>query len=39
MPLVPDRWLDLDYATGENNEGFSYDVLTQGPVFGFGFRF
>jgi hypothetical protein len=33
------RWLDLDYATGENNEGFSYDVLTQGPVFGLGFRF
>jgi hypothetical protein len=33
------RWLDLDYATGENNEEFRYDVLTQGPVFGFGFRF
>jgi hypothetical protein len=33
------RWLDVDYATGENNEQFRYDVLTQGPVFGFGFRF
>ena len=33
------RWLDLDYATGENNDEFRYDVLTQGPVFGFGFRF
>jgi hypothetical protein len=33
------RWLDLDYATGEGNEEFRYDVLTQGPVVGFGFRF
>ena len=33
------RWLDLDYATGEGNEQFKYDVLTQGPVFGFGFQF
>jgi hypothetical protein len=33
------RWLNLNYATGENNEEFRYDVLTQGPVFGFGFRF
>ena len=33
------RWLDLDYATGEGNEKFAYDVLTQGPVIGFGFRF
>lgn len=33
------RWLDLDYATGEGNEQFRYDVLTQGPVLGFGFRF
>ena len=33
------RWLDLDYATGEGNEQFRYDVLTQGPVFGFGFQF
>ena len=33
------RWLDLDYTTGEGNERFTYDVLTQGPVVGFGFRF
>jgi len=33
------RWLDLDYATGEGNSEFRYDVLTQGPVVGFGFRF
>lgn len=33
------RWLDLDYATGEGNEQFRYDVLTHGPVLGFGFRF
>jgi hypothetical protein len=33
------RWLDLDYATGENDDEFRYDVLTQGPVLGFGFRF
>ena len=33
------RWLDLDYDTGERNEQFRYDVLTQGPVVGFGFRF
>jgi hypothetical protein len=33
------RWLDLDYATGEGNDEFRYDVLTQGPVVGFGFRF
>ena len=33
------RWLDLDYATGEGNSEFRYDVLTQGPVIGFGFRF
>ena len=33
------RWLDLDYTTGEGNERFQYDVLTQGPVIGFGFRF
>jgi hypothetical protein len=34
-----DRWLDIDYDTGERNEQFRYDVLTQGPVVGFGFRF
>ncbi|MGE5833560.1 MAG: hypothetical protein ACM4AI_03695 [Acidobacteriota bacterium] len=33
------RWLDLDYGTGEGNEQFRNDVLTQGPVVGFGFRF
>ena len=33
------RWLDVDYATGEGAELFRYDVLTQGPVVGFGFRF
>jgi len=29
----------LDYETGERNEECRYDVLTQGPVVGFGFRF
>jgi opacity protein-like surface antigen len=33
------RWLDLDYSTGEGNEQFKYDVLTQGPVAGVAFRF
>lgn len=33
------RWLDLDYAAGEGNEQFRYDVLTQGPVAGFAVRF
>jgi hypothetical protein len=33
------RWLDVDYATGEGNEEFRYDMLTQGPVVGFGFGF
>ena len=33
------RWLDLDYSKGEGSERFAYDVLTQGPVEGFGFRF
>jgi hypothetical protein len=33
------RWLDLDYATGEGVNQFRYDVLTQGPVIGVGFRF
>ena len=32
------RWLDLDYETGEGNERFAYDVLTQGPVGGLAFR-
>jgi hypothetical protein len=33
------RWLDIDYSTGENATLFKYDVLTQGPLMGFGFRF
>ena len=33
------RWLDVDYATGEGNEQFKYDALTQGPVLGFAFQF
>ena len=33
------RWLDLDYETGDGNERFAYDVLTQGPVGGLAFRF
>jgi hypothetical protein len=33
------RWLDLDYESGENLTFFKYDVLTQGPVIGFVFRF
>jgi hypothetical protein len=33
------RFLDIDYSTGEGNERFAYDVLTQGPLFGLAFRF
>lgn len=33
------RWLDIDYETGENTTLFRYDVLTQGPLVGFAFRF
>jgi hypothetical protein len=33
------RWLDLDYKKGQGNERFAYNVLTQGPVGGFAFRF
>jgi hypothetical protein len=33
------RWLDMDYEDGEGNERFAYDMLTQGPVVGFSFRF
>ncbi len=33
------RWLDLDYEAGDGNERFAYDVLTQGPIGGFAFRF
>ena len=33
------RWLDIDYATGDGNEKFAYDVLSQGPVMGLTMRF
>jgi hypothetical protein len=33
------RWLDMDYSSGENATLFTYNVLTQGPVLGFAFRF
>ncbi len=33
------RWLDLDYETGDGNDRFAWDVLTQGPVGGLAFRF
>jgi hypothetical protein len=33
------RWLDIDYTSGEGNQQFGWDMLTQGPVVGFGFRF
>jgi hypothetical protein len=33
------RWLDVDYKTGDGNDRFVYDVLTQGPVGGLAFRF
>ena len=33
------RWLDIDYAAGDGLDEFGYDMLTQGPVLGFGFRF
>jgi len=33
------RWLDIDYSTGEAATLFQYDVLTQGPIMGFAFRF
>ena len=33
------RWLDIDDSSGENTTLFKYDVLTQGPVMGFAFRF
>jgi hypothetical protein len=33
------RWLDIDHETGENTTLFKYDVLTQGPIVGFAFRF
>jgi hypothetical protein len=33
------RWLDIDYESGDGNERFAYDVLSQGPVGGLAFRF
>jgi hypothetical protein len=33
------RWLGIDYSTGDNLAAFKWDVLTQGPVFGVGFKF
>jgi len=33
------RWLDVNYKTGENLTLFKWDVLTQGPVLGFAFKF
>jgi hypothetical protein len=33
------RWLDIDYETGEGNERFVYDTMSQGPVVGFTLRF
>jgi len=31
--------MSLDYSTGDGNERFVYDVLTQGPVGELAFRF
>jgi hypothetical protein len=33
------RWLDMNYESGEGLTFFKYDVLTQGPVMGFVFKF
>ena len=33
------RWLDINYSTGDGTTLFKYDVLSQGPVMGFRFRF
>jgi len=33
------RWLDIDYAAGDGLDEFRYDMLTQGPALGLGFRF
>jgi hypothetical protein len=33
------RWLDIDYSSGDGATLFKYDVLTQGPVLGFAFKF
>ena len=33
------RWLDIDYSSGEDSTLFKWDVLSQGPVLGFVFKF
>ena len=33
------RWLDTNYESGEGITFFKYDVLTQGPIVGFAFKF
>jgi hypothetical protein len=33
------RWLDIDYTSGDGLTLLKYDVLTQGPVMGFAFKF
>ena len=33
------RWIDTDYESGEGDERFAYDMLIQGPLLGFTFRF
>jgi len=33
------RWLAIDYTSGEGPTLFTYDVVTQGPVLGFVFKF
>jgi len=33
------RWLDTDCGLGEDATSFGYDVLPQGPVLRFVFRF
>ena len=33
------RWLDIDYTSGDGATLFKYDMLTQGPVMGFAFKF
>jgi hypothetical protein len=33
------RWLSIDYSSGDGATLFKYDVLTQGPVLGFAFKF
>jgi hypothetical protein len=33
------RWLGIDYESGENATLFRYDILLQGPVLGFVFKF